>query len=118
MMAERGIKVHHFGEFYFRFALGFSARIRITDVRPILSLRAISDLFMPSENNRLIFASCRAAVLGRPCGSPLHRAWLMPALIRSLRILRSNSAKVSWSCLASVQTFKHPGCHLATTQIV
>ena len=33
-----------------------------------------------------------ATVGGRPCGRPSFRAWAMPALTRSRRISRSNSA--------------------------
>ena len=73
----------------------FAPRIRRTEVRPIWTRRAISDLLTPARCSFRISAACTAAVAGRPSRFPFSRAWAKPARVRSRRISRSNSAKMA-----------------------
>ena len=71
------------------------ARIRRTEVRPICTRRAISDLLTPARCSFRISAAWIAAVAGRPSRLPFCRAWAKPARVRSRRISRSNSANMA-----------------------
>ena len=51
----------------------FSLRIRRTEVRPICTRRAISDLLTPARCSFRISAACTAAVAGRPSRFPFAR---------------------------------------------
>ena len=53
--------------------------MRRTDVRPICSRRAISDLLTPARCSFRISAACTAAVAGRPSRFPFSRAWAKPS---------------------------------------
>src|SRR4029434_74498 len=75
----------------------FAPRIRRTEVRPICTRRAISDLLTPARCSFRISAACTAAVAGRPSRFPVSRAWARPARVRSRSISRSNSAKIASS---------------------
>jgi len=57
--------------------------------------RPISDLLTPARCRLQISAACTAAVAGRPSRFPFSRACAKPARVRSLRISRSNSAKIA-----------------------
>jgi hypothetical protein len=52
----------------------FAPRIRRTEVRPICTRRAISDLLTPARYSFRTSAACRLAVIGRPSRLPLCRA--------------------------------------------
>src|SRR5581483_12012275 len=73
----------------------FGSRTRRTEVRPICSRRAISDLLTPARWSFPISAACAAAVAGRPRRLPFWRAWARPARVRSPKISRSNSANIA-----------------------
>ena len=87
--------------FPLRISLGsfhdFAPRIRRTEVRPICTRRAISDLLIPARCSFRISAAWIAAVAGRPSLLPFCRAWVKPARVRSPRISRSNAAKTASS---------------------
>ena len=70
-------------------------RIRRTEVRPICTRRAISDLLTPARCSFRISAACMAAVTGRPSRFPFSRACARPPRVRSRRISLSNSAKMA-----------------------
>lgn len=74
---------------------GEEARILRTDVLPMCNWRALAALLAPRAESRLTCRAWRRAVGGRPCGRPSLRAWAIPALTRSRRISRSNSAKTA-----------------------
>ena len=69
--------------------------MRRTEVRPICSRRAISDLLTPARCSFRISAAWTAAVAGRPSRRPFCRACASPARVRSRRTSLSNSAKMA-----------------------
>jgi len=71
------------------------SKIRTTEVLPIHTFRAISDLFIPRLKSFFTSAAFFAAVAGRLCEWPWVWAWAIPAFTRSLRMSRSNSAKAA-----------------------
>ena len=62
--------VNHRGPYFW---LESPARMRRTEVRPILSRRAISDLLTPARYSFRTSAACMAAVAGRPRRFPFFR---------------------------------------------
>ena len=70
-------------------------RSPITDVRLTPRCLAIERLLTPSFRSRFISGMSFAAVFGRPWGLPSFRARSIPAMTRSLRMSRSNSAKTA-----------------------
>src|SRR5262249_23109222 len=63
-------------------------KMRRTEVRPIFSRRAISDLLTPARCSFRISAAWTAAVAGRPSRFPFALACARPARVRSRRISR------------------------------
>jgi len=62
------------------------SKILLTDVRPIFSRLAISDLLSPSANNFLTCFDLIVADLGRPCIFPCFLACSIPAFRPKLHI--------------------------------
>ena len=75
----------------------FQRRNRRTEVLLIPNCLAMADLLRPAAASRCTAAAWCATVGGRPWGMPRFRAWAMPALTRSRRLSRSNSAKIASS---------------------
>src|SRR5712671_8404 len=69
--------------------------MRRTEVRPILSRRAISALATPARRSFRISAAFSPAVIGRPRRLPFCRACASPARVRSRKNLLLNSAEIA-----------------------
>ena len=72
-----------------------AAKILRTEVLPIPNRRAISEALNRSALRRRTSSAFSEAVRGLPCDRPSLRAWAIPALTRSRKISRSNSAKIA-----------------------